>query len=151
MKVIHMENKDAASKYNSRIGNCGVLRARCAMLEKQLKSLESQWKASQGDAQKFAKVNAAFTTLQQELESKCEHNTALLRELSEVKRKFQEQIADKVEEITTLNDVRGALTANTKEISGDIERKHELQRLNYEEQLHNLRASHAEAVRRLKI
>jgi len=149
-EIIQMENKDAAAKYDLRIGNSEVLRVRCAMLERQLGSLESQQKSSKGDAQKCAKVSAAFASLQQELESKCEHNTALLRELSEVKKKFQEQIADKVEEIAVLNDERGALTANTKEIRGDIERKNELQRLNYEEELNNLRASHAKTVRRLK-
>jgi len=149
-EIIHMENKDSAAKYDLRIGNSEVLRVRCAMLERQLGSLESQWKSSKGAAQKCEKVSAAFASLQKELETKCEHNTALLRELSEVKKKFQEQIADKVEEIAVLNDERGALTANTKEIRGDVERKNEQQRLNYEEQLNNLRASHAKAVRGLK-
>ena len=114
-KLIEKENKKGFAEYKNKISKTQTFLKRYQILEKQLADSVTRCTQLSKKAQLYETVTRNHKALEGEFKSVCEHNTALQTELSEVKQKFQEQLAEKVAELDVLKEVRNSLTSKAKE------------------------------------
>jgi len=149
-KVIEGENQEGFAAYKEKILQNQIVLKRCRSLEKQLAKWEKQCRQLTKDARLHETLRRKHSALEGEFKNVCEHNSALQTELSQVKQKYQEQLAAKVAEITVLKEVRTSLIAKAKELREENERSQEMQRIKWDEELNNIREAHAKEISKLQ-
>jgi len=151
LKIIEKENSESCVLLEEKTSKNKTFAKRCRFLEKQLTSSEARCKEISRNARHYEKAKQEKTALEGEFKSVCTHNTALQTELSEVKQKFQEQVADKVTEIDRLKEVRNSLTIKAKEFREEIEKSLETQRVKHDFQLNKIRQQHAKEISEIQV
>jgi len=150
-KVVDKENNIASMAYRDKISKSRALLRRCEILEKQLASTKTRSARLAKKARFLETAERKHKALKGEYESVCGHNIALQTELSEVKLKFHEQLADKTREISTLKDVHSSLMTKAKEFRVDTEKSQEAHRVKYDSQLNKIREEHSKEIGRLQV
>merc|ERR550534_165850 len=150
-KVVEKENNTASMGYRDKISKSQELLRRCEMLEKQLASIKTRSARLAKKARVLETAEHKHKALKGEYESVCGHNIALQTELSEVKLKFQEQLAEKTREINTLKDIHSSLMTKAKEFRVDNEKSQEAHRVKYDSELNQIREEHSKEIGRLQV
>jgi len=150
-KVIKKENQIALAVYEDKISKSQTFLRRCEMLEKQLASSETRSALLANKARLSETSKHKHKALEGEYKSVCEHNTALQIELSEVKQKFQEQLAEKTAQIDVLREVRSSLISRAKEFREENEKSQETHRAKYDSHLNRIREERAKEIGKLQV